>query len=414
MLSAEIRCVVGIDVAKHAHMVCALEVPSGAVRHKPSRIAATGEGYAVLCSWLQEWGPPEAVLIGVEATGVLWEPLYDAVAQAGYTVLVLNPRQTASWAASLGLRAKTDGQDAQMLARGLLAGLGRGSVLPSETIQALRALTRARRDLVQTRSAARQRLHDELVLLFPEFVGFLPTLPGRPDVGAPAVLRLLSTWRSASQMAQASLEELTGALEQSSGSQWGQVQAQALQALAHRSAASVRAVDARSLVARTLALHLLDLAARIAELEAALAALLPTDADSQRLQELPGIGPHGAATIRAELGDVLRFSRVEEVVAYAGLDPRTCQSGTFVGQKHLSKRGPGALRHALYLAAFVAARCAPEWQVRYQRFLDRGRAKKEAFTILARAMLRVIYHLLRTGDKYDPALLNQQAPAPAG
>jgi transposase len=99
--------------------------------------------------------------------------------------------------------------------------------------------------------------------------------------------------------------------------------------------------------------------------------------------------------------------------------PRHCrtrahQSGAFVGQKHLSKRGPGALRHALYLAAFVAARCAPEWQVRYQRLLDRGRAKKEAFTILARAMLRVIYHLLRTGDRYDPTLLNQQTPAPAG
>jgi transposase len=113
------------------------------------------------------------------------------------------------------------------------------------------------------------------------------------------------------------------------------------------------------------------------------------------------------------LGDVARFTRVEEVVAYAGLDPRTCQSGAFVGQKHLSKRGPGALRHALYLGAFVAARCAPEWQARYQRLLDRGRAKKEAYTILARAMLRVVYHLLRTGDAYDPALLNKPLPAMA-
>ncbi len=81
--------------------------------------------------------------------------------------------------------------------------------------------------------------------------------------------------------------------------------------------------------------------------------------------------------------------------------------GVFIGQKRLSKRGPGALRHALYLAAFVAARCAPEWRLRYQRLLERGRAKKEAFNILARALLRVIYHLLRTGDSYDPALLNQ-------
>jgi transposase len=101
-------------------------------------------------------------------------------------------------------------------------------------------------------------------------------------------------------------------------------------------------------------------------------------------------------------------------VAYAGLDPRPHQSGVFMGQKRLSKRGPGALRHARYLAAFVAARCAPEWRRRYQRLLERGRARKEAFNILARALLRallrVIYHLLRTGDSYDPALLNQPSP----
>ena len=57
---------------------------------------------------------------------------------------VLNPRQTAAWAAGLGPErrsrgdAKTDGLDAQTLARGLLAGYGRASVLPSETVQAVR------------------------------------------------------------------------------------------------------------------------------------------------------------------------------------------------------------------------------------------------------------------------------------
>jgi hypothetical protein len=75
--------------------------------------------------------------------------------------------------------------------------------------------------------------------------------------------------------------------------------------------------------------------------------------------------------------------------------------------------GPGALRHARYLAALVAARCAQEWRVRYQRFLERGRSKKEALTILSRALLRVIYHLLATGEAYDPARLNP-LPAPPG
>jgi transposase len=419
MLAPEIGCVVGIDVAKQAHMVCALDAPSGAVRHKPSRIAATAEGHARLRAWLESWGTPATILLGLEATGPLWEPLYESRTQAGYTVLLLNPRQTASWASSLGLRAKTDGLDAHTLARGLLAGLARASTLPSDTIQALRALTRARRDLIQSRTAARQRLHDELVVLFPEFVRFLSTLPGHPDLGEPAVLQLLSTYGSAQALAQVPLEELARALERLRAGRWGQDQARALQELAQRSTASSRAVAAqslvaRSLVARTLARQLLELGTHITELEAAIADLLKDDAQGQQLQAIPGIGPQGAATIRAELGNVARFGRVDEVVAYAGLDPRTRQSGAFMGQKRLSKRGPGALRHALYLAAFVAARCAPEWRVRYERLLGRGRAKKEAYTVLARALLRVIYHLLRTGEACDPRLLNQPSPAMAG
>jgi transposase len=323
MLPPEIPCVVGIDVAKQAQVVCALEAPRGAVRHKPSRIAATADGYARLraCAparlraWLETWGAAARLLIGREATGPLWEPLYEHLTQTGYVVLLLNPRQTASWASSLGLRAKTDGIDAQTLARGLLGGLARASTLPSETVQALRTLTRARRDLIQSRTATRQRLHDELVPLFPEFVRFLSTLPGRADLGDPAVLQLLHTDSSAQALAQAPREELATVLDRLSRGRWGQEHAQALQELAQRSPASARAVAARSLVARTLAQQLQELAAHLLAVETASADLLKDDVEGQRLQDLPGIGPQGAATIRVELGDILRFGRVDEVVA---------------------------------------------------------------------------------------------------
>ncbi len=399
MVSAQIRCVVGIDVAKDAHVVCALEAPSDALRKPATRIEASAQGYAQLVQWLQTWGEPDGLLIGLEATGVLWEPLYEAVTQAGYSVLVLNPRQTASWAASLGLRAKTDGIDAHTLARGLLAGYARASTLPSEAVQSLRTLTRARRDLVQSQTAARQRLQDALVPLFPE----LPRhLPHQADLADPAILNFLSCYSSAQALARADLADVTAALSKASDQRWGEGVAQALHHLAQHSAASTRAVAARSLVVRTLCLHLLDLCTRLAELEAAIAAVVAADDETGRLQQIPGIGPQNAATIRAELGDVSRFSRVEQVIAYAGLEPRTQDSGCSAGQKLLSKRGPGALRHALYLAMLVAVRVRAAGRVRYQRLLERGRAKKEALTILSRSLLKVIYHLLRTGVSYDP------------
>lgn len=399
MLDPQVKCVAGIDVAKAAHTVCALEAPSGKVRQRPKSIAATAEGHGELCQWLTQWGGPEAVLIGLEATGSLWEPLYDALARAGYQVLVLNPRQTSSWSQSLGLRAKTDGIDAQTIARGLLAGYARASTLPAETVQALRELTRARRDLVQSRTAARQRLLDELGVVFPELPGHLPE---HTDLANPAVLHLLGAYGSARALAEAPLADVAALLAQhSSDGRWAQEQAEQLQALAGHSTASTRAVRARGTVVSTFARHLLELQRHIDDLEKAIAAVLHDDEAGKRLQGIPGIGPIHAATIRAELGDIARFGRVDQVVAYAGLDPRVRQSGAFVGQRKLSKRGPGALRHALYLAVLVATRYRPEWRERYHKLLARGQAKKEALTILSRALLKVIYHLLVSGDSYD-------------
>src|SRR5258708_27981705 len=225
MAPSALRCVVGMEGAKRAQVVGVRGAPGGGLRHTPSRSEATSAGYALLQSWLATWGAgrePETMLIGREATGVLWEPLDDALTQAGDTVLVRNPRQTASWATSLGLRAKTDEADALTLARGLLAGLARASTRPSESIRALRVLTRARRDLIQARTAARQRVHDELAVVFPEFPRLLVALPGRADLGCPNVLQVLSTYSSAQHLARADPSALRMTVEAASAGRWSQ------------------------------------------------------------------------------------------------------------------------------------------------------------------------------------------------
>jgi len=216
------------------------------------------------------------------------------------------------------VRAKTDGIDAHTLARGLLAGWARASTVPDETVQALQALTRARRDRVQSQRPARQRLHDELVLVVPELASHLPD---RTDLGAPAIRRLLGHDSSAQAqalaqaLAQAPLDAVSQVLREASGQRWARTQAQALQTLAQQSAASTRALAARGVVVRTLAVHLLDLHVRLEEVTAALADLLRDDAAGRRWQEIPGSGPQHAATMRAELGDISRFSRGDQAMA---------------------------------------------------------------------------------------------------
>jgi hypothetical protein len=51
-----IRCVVGIDLAKRAQVVCALAAPTGQVRQRPKAIAATADGYAQPVTRLRAWG----------------------------------------------------------------------------------------------------------------------------------------------------------------------------------------------------------------------------------------------------------------------------------------------------------------------------------------------------------------------
>ncbi len=75
----------------------------------------------------------------------------------------------------------------------------------------------------------------------------------------------------------------------------------------------------------------------------------------QHLTDIKGIGPVLAATILAEIGDINRFSRLEGLVAYSGIDPSVFESGEFVGKRqHMSKRGSPYLRRAPWLAPHSA------------------------------------------------------------
>jgi transposase len=89
----------------------------------------------------------------------------------------------------------------------------------------------------------------------------------------------------------------------------------------------------------------------LTQLEEQIEQLLAGDPDAKRLQGVPEFGPKTVAVLRAELGDVARFQRLDQVVAYGGMDIEIKQSGKWQGQAKLSKRGSGLLRRMLYMAA---------------------------------------------------------------
>lgn len=66
--------------------------------------------------------------------------------------------------------------------------------------------------------------------------------------------------------------------------------------------------------------------------------------------DFPGIGKQTAAQLMGELGDINRFDNANQLNAYVGIDIRRYQSGTFLGQDHINKRGNPIARKLLYFA----------------------------------------------------------------
>ena len=83
---------------------------------------------------------------------------------------------------------------------------------------------------------------------------------------------------------------------------------------------------------------------------------LAANADYQRLQTLPGVGPIIALIILAESGDLRRFSYHRQYLKFCGFDLSASQSGQSQGRYQLSKRGNARLRYAFWLAATTAVR----------------------------------------------------------
>lgn len=121
----------------------------------------------------------------------------------------------------------------------------------------------------------------------------------------------------------------------------------------------------------------------------------------QLLNSLIGIGPVIAVALAAEIGDISRFPRPKQLVAYAGLDPRVRQSGTVLNRNtKLTKRGSAELRHSLFLAANIARQHDPELKAYYQKKRDEGRTYTEATVATARKVCYRVFAVLSRGTPY--------------
>jgi transposase len=140
---------VGLDVSKH-HLDVHLRPTA-----ESFRVDRDEAGLAQLVARLVAVHP---TLVVLEATGGYEAPVAAALATAQVPVAVVNPRQVRRFAEAIGQPAKTDQLDAAVLAHFAEAVKPSVRLLPDADTLALAALVSRRRQLVEMRTAERNRL----------------------------------------------------------------------------------------------------------------------------------------------------------------------------------------------------------------------------------------------------------------
>jgi transposase len=379
----------GIDIAKRQHAIALLDGKGQLVQP----ILSIPNDRAGFDQLIQALPDPDAVAVGLEATGHYWVALYDALTRQGFSVVVLNPLQVAAYRRSGVRKVKSDRSDAVWIADFLRIANPSPTRQDLPVLLQLRELSRFRFRLTDQIGDIKRKLLTILDRVFPEYEQLFSSVFLRTSRA------LLEQAVSAQEVAEMDLQELAALLQEASRGRFGREKAQQIQAHARRSVGVGFLADAAQIEMRCLLAQIELLEQQRDQIDDALAILMGQI--PQHLTSIPGIGPVTGAAIVAEIGDVSRFDSVEKLVAYAGIDPSVYQTGQFrASEAHMSKRGSPYLRHALWLAASVAIKHDPQLQAYYQRKRQEGKHYGTALGAVCRKLLARVYIVLKEQRPY--------------
>lgn len=212
-----------------------------------------------------------------------------------------------------------------------------------------------------------------------------------------SVYRLLEEYPGASYIAFAHLTKLTNLLNEASHGRYNRDTAIKFRESARNSIGSV--MPAKSLELKHTIKLIRELTVEIDEIDAEIKKMM--DNIASPITTIPGIGYSTGAMIISEIGDFSRFSSPDKILAYSGFSPSTYQSGKLDNcYSHMEKRGSRYLRYALFIAAQYVCR----WDNTFSEYLSKKRSEgKHYYVAISHAvkkLVRVIFHLEKTGQSY--------------
>lgn len=385
---------VGIDVAKNKHD-CFFTNSDGEVLRNVFTITNSMTGFLELYETILSFEPNPSsknIKIGLEATGHYSNNLIDFLLAKNLNPVVLTPLSTNLFRKGQSLRkTKTDKSDARFITMMLITEDIKPYSPVSYHIQELKALTRHRFRLVQERAKFKVSYARILDIVFPELHAVVWSTTQK------SMLLTLLELPNTKAILYCHLTRFANLLSNYSHGKYHKNKAIEIRELARNSIGSNRPALAFELqqVIRTI-LFLQD---EIDLLDKHIKKVVQEI--NSPIMSIPGVSYTLAAIILAEIGDISLFDSPAKLLAFAGLEPSTYQSGKFTASHAtMVKRGSKYLRWAIINAVRLVCMRDPTFQAYRNRKISEGKHFFVALSHSAKKLVRVIFYLIKNNKRF--------------
>ena len=385
---------VGIDISKFKHD-CFIQSETGEVIKKSFSFNNSKDGFDYLLSVLNALDHSQEIRIGLEATGHYGDNLMPFLNEHGYSFMQFNPYLIKKVSDAFTLRrTKTDKLDAMTISKVLLSVDYKPYHLSSYHISSLKSLTRLREALVKERSLHLVKLTNVMDKLFPEFK---PFFNGKFGTTAIYILKKYKTPKRISKLTDEEILLLKKMHRKSSVSKFVKLRELAKNTVGHTDEYLLIQLKSILVIYETIDKEISNLESQIKSIMKEYHTNIPS---------IPGISIISAAQIVGEFGDFNKFSSASKLLAFAGLEPSTIQSGSMIQNGKMVKHGSPHLRYVLMNVAKTIIIHNPTFYEYYsKKHHKEGKKDRVALSHVVRKLLRIIYHLEIMDKKFDSKLL---------
>jgi len=372
----------GVDVHKTFFVATLITTEGMQPKYRKRRFSTFNSQILAFKAWLLE---NDCQHICMESTGKYWVPVYNLL-EDSITVTIANPK----WVKTVKGN-KDDAKDSKWIGDLFRIGLVPGSFIPSKDIRILREYTRYRFKLVSCKSSEKNRYQNVFTVCNVALDAVVSDMFGKSASSITDYIVNSDTFdpEHCVSLLKASLKKKAGEVVESiEGFQM---------AAAQKSRAKMVKGHYDYLVD-----HLRKMDTMIDELAK------PFEPAVNLLCTIPGIRRASAITLLSEIGmDMSQFDSSKRLCRWAGLTPGNNESAG-------KKKSVRTTRAGVYLKpalveiahAAVTSKSSPYYKLKFER-ISKRRGKKRAIIAIARMILTAVFHMLSTGEVWNPADLNQ-------